>query len=247
MVADNFMALAGNVIFKNIASQKLAVYAWDHNVEAPKTGDAANITMCISKDFGAVAASDDTNPTELDSTDMKGIYYFNLTQDETNCEVFTACIESSTAHVVLSPYQIRTEVMLDGIAKNYNVIASGFKYYDSSGISLDADSLLANIKGYNESCITVENATTVLDFPFRMTKSVNGKDALTGEAGSISAKHSKDGGALSALAGSVSEIGEGLYSVDLTNTETNCDMLVLSFTHADGLDAQVFIKTQGAI
>ena len=31
-------------LYKNVASQKLAVYAYDTSADAPKTGDAANIT-----------------------------------------------------------------------------------------------------------------------------------------------------------------------------------------------------------
>ena len=46
---------------KNTASQKVIVFAFDSTTNTPKTGDAANITAYISKDFGAVTVLTDTN------------------------------------------------------------------------------------------------------------------------------------------------------------------------------------------
>jgi tryptophanyl-tRNA synthetase len=43
-------------MFKNVASQKMVIYAWDTVNRVAKTGDAANITAQISKDCGAAAA-----------------------------------------------------------------------------------------------------------------------------------------------------------------------------------------------
>lgn len=90
-------------LYKNVASQKIAVYAYDTAADAPKTGDAANITAQISKDGGATAATNDTNPTELDATDAPGIYLFDLTQAESNCDLFILFAKSSTADIQLEP------------------------------------------------------------------------------------------------------------------------------------------------
>jgi hypothetical protein len=65
----------------------------------PVTGDAANITAQFSKDDGAPAASNDTNPTESDATDLPGYYDFDLTQAESNCDKFKSKAKSSTAGV----------------------------------------------------------------------------------------------------------------------------------------------------
>jgi len=90
-------------LFKNVASQKAAVWAWDRVNGVPKTGDAANITAQISKDGGASAATGDTNPTELDATDHPGIYLFDLTQAETNANLITITPSSGTANIVFQP------------------------------------------------------------------------------------------------------------------------------------------------
>ena len=63
-------------MYKNVASQKIAVFAWDNANGLPKTGDAANISAQISKDGAATAATNDVAPTELDATDAKGVYLF---------------------------------------------------------------------------------------------------------------------------------------------------------------------------
>lgn len=88
-------------MFKNVASQKLVVFAFDSTTNTPKTGDAANITAYVSKDFGAATVLGDTTATEIDSTNAKGYYLFDLTQAETNADVLTFTAKSSTANIVV--------------------------------------------------------------------------------------------------------------------------------------------------
>ena len=99
-------------IYKNVASQKLAVYAYDPTTAAgtdpSKTGDAANITAQISKDGGVSAATNDVNPTELDATDHPGIYIFDLTQAETNADMIIVSAKSATANILLDPVEAFT-------------------------------------------------------------------------------------------------------------------------------------------
>ena len=95
-------------IYKNVASQKLAVFAYTPADGAAKTGDAANITAYLSKDWGAAAPLADTNPTELDATNMPGWYVFDLAQTETDAEVLIVAPKSATAGVVLDQVQVFT-------------------------------------------------------------------------------------------------------------------------------------------
>ena len=90
------------MLFKNVASQKIHIYAYDSTTGAAKTGDAANITGYVSLD-GTANAIDDTNPAEVDSTDMPGLYVFDLTQAETNCNAFALVSKSSTANIRIEP------------------------------------------------------------------------------------------------------------------------------------------------
>ncbi len=86
---------------KNVAGQKLIVYAFDSTTNAPKTGDAANITAYVSKDFGAVTVLGDTSATEMDATNAKGYYLFDLTQAETNGDALLFTAKSSSLNVVV--------------------------------------------------------------------------------------------------------------------------------------------------
>lgn len=94
--------------YKNLAGQKIAVYAHDTSADAAKTGDAANITAQISKDGGETAATNDTNPTELDATDAPGVYLFDMTQAESNADLLVLAAKSSTSDILLDPVIIYT-------------------------------------------------------------------------------------------------------------------------------------------
>ena len=75
---------------------------------ARKQANAANITAQISKDFAAAAATNDTNPTELDSADHPGVYVFDLTQSETNADNIILTAVSATGDIVIDPVQVFT-------------------------------------------------------------------------------------------------------------------------------------------
>jgi hypothetical protein len=93
-------------LYKNVADQKIAVFAYDTAVGVPKTGDASNITAQISKDFGSAAALADVNPIELDATDHPGIYVFDLTKAETNADNIIITAVSTTPDVECDPVQV---------------------------------------------------------------------------------------------------------------------------------------------
>ena len=86
-------------MFKNIASQKIELFAFTISTGAAKTGDAANLTAYVSKDFGAVTVLGDTSATEMDATNAPGWYLFDLTQAETNADSLLFTAKSSTAGV----------------------------------------------------------------------------------------------------------------------------------------------------
>lgn len=90
-------------MLKNTASQKLTIFAFDYSTSAPKTGDAANLTAYVSIDDGALTALTDTSATEVDATNGKGLYTFDLTQAETNGTKLVFSAKSSTANVSIVP------------------------------------------------------------------------------------------------------------------------------------------------
>lgn len=86
-------------MLRNVAGQKISVFAFDYTTGAPKTGDGANITVYVSKDDGTVTALTDTSATEKDSTNAKGWYDFDLSQSETNAVKLLFTGKSATANV----------------------------------------------------------------------------------------------------------------------------------------------------
>ena len=93
---------------KNVASQKIGVFAYDDTTGDAKTGDAVQITSYVWQDWTSGAASDDTNPTELDSTNAPGIYVFDMLQDETNADVVALYAKSSTSNIKIHPVILHT-------------------------------------------------------------------------------------------------------------------------------------------
>ena len=102
-------------MFKNVASQKVAVFAWDNSLGVEKTGDAANISAQISKDGAAPAATNDVAPTELDATDAPGVYLFDMLQAETNADLVVISPVSSTTDIVLRPVFIYTKAVATAV------------------------------------------------------------------------------------------------------------------------------------
>lgn len=95
-------------MFKNVASQKIVFVAWDSATGLLKTGDAANLTAYVSKDGGAVTVLADTSATEMDATNAKGCYSFDVAQDESNGNMLLFTCKSSTAGVQLDPVLVFT-------------------------------------------------------------------------------------------------------------------------------------------
>ena len=93
---------------KNVASQKIQLFAFDVSTGLPKTGDAANLTAYVSKDHGAVTVLGDTSAAEMDATNAKGVYVFDLTQGETNADELTFTAKSTTSNVSITPRFIAT-------------------------------------------------------------------------------------------------------------------------------------------
>lgn len=82
--------------------------------------------------------------------------------------------------------------------------------------------------------------TAVTGFTFGLTSATSGA-ALTGAT--VTAKISKDGGALATIAAAVSELSLGLYKVDLSATEMNAEIVCLQFTATGAVPERFTIKT----
>lgn len=64
--------------------------------------------------------------------------------------------------------------------------------------------------------------------------------------GAVTAYVTKDSAAQAALAGTVTHVANGQYRVDLTQADTNADVLGYLFTHATGIQVNVSVATEAA-
>jgi len=81
---------------------------WDLANNAPKTGDAANITVRISKDGGTLTAAAN-NPVEVDATNAPGLYRITLTASEMDANTIEVVPKSTTANTYCQVVTILTE------------------------------------------------------------------------------------------------------------------------------------------
>lgn len=143
---------------KNVASQKFIVFAFDSTTNLPKTGDAANITAYIAKDFGSVTVLGDTSATEMDATNAKGYYLFDGTQAESNADIILVSGKSSTANIVVigAPSAIFTTPasFTSSVAQTGDTYA---RLGAPAGASIAAD--LAEIEAETDGIAAISTAT----------------------------------------------------------------------------------------
>ncbi len=151
-------------IYRNVASQKIAVFAYDKTTGAAKTGDAANITAYLSKDWGAAAAVADTNPTEMDATNMPGWYAFDLAQAETNAEVMVIAPKSVTANVVIDQVQVFTEYLTPDRIVLLDTLSEGVPLADNavSAAALSAAAIDEILDEVVEGSLTLRQILRIL-------------------------------------------------------------------------------------
>ena len=131
--------------YKNTASQKVSVLAVNPTTGSGVAGDASNITAQISKDGGSSAATNDTNPTELNATHHPGVYIFDLTQAETNANMVIISAKSTTHPVAFDPVTIYT-TNLDDFKADVSSVATTSQLQGVSGV-LATTSQLVGVSG----------------------------------------------------------------------------------------------------
>jgi hypothetical protein len=149
------------------AATKVALFAFDTTTGAAKTGDAANITAYLSKDYGSVTQLGDTSATEMDATNAKGWYLFDVTGTEATADACLFTGKSSTANISvvgqmifttpasftafvtptnLTAAQIATGVWQDTTAGDFTTALSVGKSV-MNGVSLGTGLTVASVSG----------------------------------------------------------------------------------------------------
>jgi len=117
-------------LYKNVTSQKVPIYPWNISSSTEVTGDAANITATISIDGAASSPLTDTNPVERD----RGVYFFDVTQAETNGNLITIYASSTTSGCYIQPVSIYTMTVERGT--DSAVLASSYTAPSNATVEL---------------------------------------------------------------------------------------------------------------
>jgi len=109
-------------MYKSVATQ-LYFYAYDQATGGPRTGDAANISCRYTYDGNANSfALGDTIPTEVDATNLKGWYFFDVTAVETNRNLLVFNPTSLTPGVSIDPIVVHVVVASTAIAPQFMLL-----------------------------------------------------------------------------------------------------------------------------
>jgi len=87
--------------------------------------------------------------------------------------------------------------------------------------------------------ITFQKNTALSNFPFVMT----GTDGQAKTGLTITGQRRQDAGVFGSLDNSVTEVGQGAYTVDLSAADLNADTVLLLFTAGDALPTAITITT----
>lgn len=191
-------------MFKNTASQKLRLFAFDYSTGAPKTGDAANLTAYLSKDYAAFAALTDTSASEISSTNSPGWYEFDVSQAETNADDLQFTGKSATANVAVVGKNVRT------LPVNFTKLA-----IDSTG-SVKIQTGLKSGTGFT--------------FPFVMRDTTGA--ALTGST--VTVYRAIDGATSFSTVGVATEKASGFYHIALSGSDVTGTSIALIMTGSGG-------------
>lgn len=196
-------------MFKNVASQKVFMQALDSATGRPKTGDSANLTAYVSKDFGTVTALTDTTATEISATNAPGWYWWDVAQAETNADTLLFSGKSATSGIDLVGAVVHTR------PPNFS-------------------SMLITAGGVVSITARLKKNTALANFHFFMTDSTTHNGA-TGKT--VTVTRVLAGGTFSTgTLGAVTEVANGLYRLDIPAADLNADVVSLYAT-ASGCDA----------
>lgn len=139
-------------MFKGSATS-ISVYVFDPVGGLPVTGDAANLTAYVNKDYAGVNALADTSATEMSSANAPGFYSFAVSGTETNADtlLFTATSSTPTVSVMCVPPVVFTTAQLssDGyILADMRAIAGSATAVDTGGsgiVSFNSNATVATL------------------------------------------------------------------------------------------------------
>ena len=227
----------------------------------------------ISADIIAVKAETATivtDTTELQTDDVPGLISalnnISTADVNTQCDLSLSDYDAPTKAEMDSAFST-TDAKIDAVDNYIDTEISAIKTVTDaipnagSMSSIATASALTTVSGKIDTIDTVVDAnstkidTLVADSPGRPAKGVAlagfpfllvaSSDHVTGNTGAtVTATRSLDGAAFAACANTATEVGSGIYKVDLASSDLDADTVVLKFTATDADTRYVTIVTQ---
>lgn len=161
----------------------------------------------------------------------------------TSSDVSTVNTNVGTVITNLAVVDTNVDTLVTNLAivdSNVDTLLTDLAVVDGNVDSILDDTGTTGVKVLGSQLFIKKNVA-FSNFCFVMTSSTTHAPA-TGLT--VSAQHSLDGGAFSAIAGAITEVSNGLYKVDLLQAETNAVTITLRFTATGADDRLISIVTQ---
>ena len=133
---------------------------------------------------------------------------------------------------LIVPSFIGTNTVEFIVTRGFSASNPTIQYY------VPANALIGNIADVDR----FKKGVALTGFTFSLVNRLDGS-ALT--SGTIVSKITKDGGTQSSTTGSAVHEGNGQWSINLTATEMDADVVGLSLTHANAIATYTVFKTNG--
>jgi len=230
-------------VSKNVAGQYVGYLCWNDATGAPKTGDVANHTVKICKDDGNFVAATNA-PTEPAGQVDGGNCRLELSQAESNADFIMLEVTSSTDNVSIAPVHVHTTQLIPALIAyiDGSIAANGVDINSAIANQTLMAIELAAIRAKTDNLPSgVQKNVALSDFEFLMINS--GNHISPKQGASVTGQISQNGGAFAVLTNTVSEVGSGVYKVDITAAEMNADVLTLKFIASGADQRTITIKT----
>lgn len=132
--------------------------AWNTTINSGVTGDSANHSLYWVKDGSSTSTTN--SPSEVDASNVPGLYKLTVSSEEAACIFGTLCGKSSTPNISIIPTSIAFEKLPNALPGAYGGLPTTDAYNRIAGISGTLN-LLDDLNNFDPSSDTVVNVTNV--------------------------------------------------------------------------------------
>jgi hypothetical protein len=154
----------------------------------------------------------------------------------------TALIENAISDVessivIIKSDQVVAEAMLSDIESSLVIAKSDLAVIESDTTVIESDTTVIEA----QAASGIKKNTAMNNFEFTM---IDSTDDISGKTGlAITAERSLDGGAFASMTNSATEVGNGVYKINLSAADTNADFISYKFTGTGANATIVHFKT----